>query len=263
MSPRRWLGCCAITLALAACGTTRPPPSPPARKQPARAARPVSPPPLPGEQDVPDVELPGELYAVKPGDTLWSIARAAGSSVDELSEVNGLRDTDTLSVGQSLFIPAPDPMAPPPPPGPALEQEAFPPDVPPLTPTGDPPPFVWPIKDGVLFSEFGPRQGSHHDGMDLGAPEGTPVLAAGDGDVVYAGQDNGAYGLLVIVKHAEERVTIYAHNQQNLVAEGQRVKQGQVIARVGATGAAQTPHVHFEVRVKRRPVDPVPLLPVE
>lgn len=237
--------------AVASCGTTRPAPAPAAPPPPRTSARATV------------TEPPGEAYTVRPGDTLWSIARNHGSSVDEVAEVNGLTDAEPLRVGQVLFIPAPDPLAPPPPVGPSVEQEVLPPDAPPLTPRGEAPVFQWPVKEGVLFSEFGARQGSLHDGIDLGAPEGTPVLAAGDGEVLFSGDDKGAFGVLVILRHAGDRITVYAHNQVNLVKEGQQVKQGQVIARIGHTGAASTPHIHFEVREKRKPVDPVAYLPLE
>jgi murein DD-endopeptidase MepM/ murein hydrolase activator NlpD len=189
------------------------------------------------------------------GDTLWSIAEYHGATVEELAEVNSLDNADTLATGQVLFIPAQRPT------------QAQTPTPAPEAPGGQPPllgPVLsWPLEEGVLFSEFGPRQGAFHDGIDLGAPEGTPVLAAADGQVLFAGDNQGAFGNLVIVGHSDDRVTVYAHNDVNLVREGQGVRKGQVIARVGRTGNAQSPHVHFEVRQGRRPVNPVSLLPPE
>jgi murein DD-endopeptidase MepM/ murein hydrolase activator NlpD len=198
---------------------------------------------------------------VKPGDTLWAIAHRHNSSVDEIAEVNGLSNADELTVGQSLFIPAPDDLAPP---GDASPRPASPTSATPARDDKRPPPILaWPLDEGVLFSGFGPRHGSLHDGIDLGAPEGTPIRAAADGTVLFAGADPGAYGLLVILQHPEERITIYAHNQANLVKEGEQVKKGQVIAKVGRTGYVQGPHLHFELRQQRKPIDPVPFLPPE
>lgn len=215
----------------------------------------------PAEPAPPDVaEPPGTWHQVKAGETLWSIAEKYSSSVDEIMEVNGLADADELAVGVSLFIPEPDPMAPAPPPGGQL---------PPPDPDEDKPPVVvnaplmWPLKEGVLFSEFGERHGAVHDGIDLGAPEGTAILAAADGDVIFAGTEQGAFGTLLVIQHADDRITVYAHNQVNLVKEGQKVKQGTVVAKVGRTGTAQSPHVHFEVRHRRKPVNPLTLLPPE
>lgn len=239
----------ALTAGTACMGTTRPvtPPTPAPQPPPAPASSAPQP--------------PGTLHTVAAGDTLWSLAVRYGSSVDELAEVNGLTDSDTLGVGQVLFIPAPDPMAPPPPPGGAATPEA---PALPVPPTGEgTPALMWPVDQGVLFSGFGPRQGSTHDGIDLGAPEGTPIRAAAAGVVLFAGTNQGAFGSLIILKHANDTVTVYAHNRANMVRQGQSVAQGQVIGEVGTTGTAQTPHVHFEVRVQRRPVDPEPLLPEE
>lgn len=217
-----------------------------------RATRPATTPPQ-------GADLPGTLHTVQPGDTLWSLAARYHSTVDELAEVNGLHQEDVLGVGQVLFIPAPDPMAPPPPPGgePAATGRGPAPPAPPAAAR-----FAWPLGQGVLFSGFGPRQGAPHDGIDLGAPEGTPVLAAADGVVIFSGS-RGAFGNLVIVQHAEDNVTVYAHNRRNLAREGDRVRRGQTIAEVGTSGNAQTPHVHFEIRVQRKPVDPEPLLPAD
>ncbi|MEW5849682.1 MAG: M23 family metallopeptidase [Myxococcota bacterium] len=218
---------------------------------------PETPATVPPPSEPEGTDPPGTTHVVQPGETLWTIADKYDTSVDEIAEVNGVEDPDALAVGQTLFIPAPDPMAIPQ----ARERQRTDTSPPPPNTAGTP--FIWPLDQGVVFSEYGPRQGSFHDGMDMGAPEGTPIRAAADGEVLFAGDDKGAFGLLVVLQHADERVTVYAHNQVNLVKEGQRVKQGDVIARVGRTGYAQSPHLHFEVRQKRKAVDPAPLLPPE
>jgi murein DD-endopeptidase MepM/ murein hydrolase activator NlpD len=117
----------------------------------------------------------------------------------------------------------------------------------------------WPVA-GKITSKFGPRRGSFHDGLDISAPLGTPILAAASGEVIYSGALRG-YGNLVILRHRGGYVTIYAHNQKNLVREGKAVRRGQVIARVGQTGRASGPHLHFEVRKDNLARNPLRYLP--
>jgi hypothetical protein len=117
----------------------------------------------------------------------------------------------------------------------------------------------WPVS-GPLSSPFGARWGHRHEGIDLAVAEGTPVHAACDGVVAYAGHRLRGYGNLVILKHAGALSTVYAHNRTLLVREGERVGRGQVIALSGQTGHATAPHVHFEVREDARPVDPLKYL---
>lgn len=100
-----------------------------------------------------------------------------------------------------------------------------------------------------------------HDGIDIAAPEGTPIHAAAAGEVVYADSRLAGYGKLIILRHRYNQFTAYAHNQRNLVHKGDRVKAGQVIARVGKTGRATAPHLHFEIRRGSTPVDPFSYLP--
>lgn len=118
----------------------------------------------------------------------------------------------------------------------------------------------WPIK-GSLNSRFGRRGSRMHDGIDIGAKEGTPVYAAASGEVVYSDQRLSGYGKLIIIRHSRDMFTAYAHNQRNLVRKGDRVNSGDVIARVGKTGRATGPHLHFEVRRGSTPVDPLAYLP--
>lgn len=118
----------------------------------------------------------------------------------------------------------------------------------------------WPLKARVT-SRFGRRGSRMHDGIDIGAKEGTPVYAAAAGEVVYSDQRLSGYGKLIIIRHSRDMFTAYAHNQRNLVRKGNRVKSGDVIARVGRTGRASAPHLHFEVRRGSTPVDPLAYLP--
>jgi lipoprotein NlpD len=97
-------------------------------------------------------------------------------------------------------------------------------------------------------------------GIDIAGSAGQDVQAAADGVVVYSGAGLVGYGELIIVKHSEEWLSAYAHNQQRLVNEGARVGAGQVIARMGRTGAPRD-MLHFEIRRNGKPVDPLALLP--
>jgi lipoprotein NlpD len=121
------------------------------------------------------------------------------------------------------------------------------------------PHLQWPVK-GVLTSRFGLRDGAIHDGIDVAAPRGTPIVAADDAEVLWVGVQRG-YGNLVILKHFDGLVTLYAHNDVQVVKAGDRVRRGQEIARVGETGRATGPHVHFEVRRERMPRNPLFFLP--
>jgi murein DD-endopeptidase MepM/ murein hydrolase activator NlpD len=119
--------------------------------------------------------------------------------------------------------------------------------------------LLWPI-EGQITSRFGPRRGSFHDGLDISSPLGTPILAAASGEVIYSGALRG-YGNLVILRHREGYATVYAHTQKNLVKEGERVRRGQAIARVGQTGRASGPHLHFEIRKDNLARNPLRYLP--
>lgn len=113
-------------------------------------------------------------------------------------------------------------------------------------------PSGWPVRTGYITSYYGmrvhptKRRRIFHEGVDFAAPRGTPIVAVADGVVIYSGRRSG-YGQMVDIRHVNGLVTRYAHNQSNLVQEGQQVRQGQKIATVGSSGTATGPHVHFEV----------------
>jgi murein DD-endopeptidase MepM/ murein hydrolase activator NlpD len=127
-------------------------------------------------------------------------------------------------------------------------------------PALSPIPLSWPV-NGLLSSPFGPRGYGFHTGIDLAAPPGTPVAAAASGTVTWAAKLHGGWGLLVVIAHVDHVRTLYAHLSEIDVAVGDRVSAGQMIGRVGATGEALGPHLHFEVRVRDAAVDPLPALP--
>lgn len=213
------------------------------------------------EKPLEEAEPVGIFHSLQAGETLWGLATSYGVPVDELIEVNGIDHPQELQVGRLVFIPDIDRMAPQPdvtatakapPPAPQVNARS----------SATEAHLGWPVAEGVLYADFGVRNGIRHDGIDLGAPAGSPVLAAAAGEVVYVGHDR-AFGNLVILHHADDLVTVYAHNQKVQVQIGSRVGAGEVIALVGQSGRAEGPHLHFEVREKSRPVDPLSLLPPE
>lgn len=121
-------------------------------------------------------------------------------------------------------------------------------------------PKGWPIR-GRITSDFGTRESPHHgkmerhEGIDISAPRGTPIYASADGIVSFSGWGKGN-GNMVIIEHGMGFMTIYAHNSKNLVIEGQKVKRGDKIALVGATGNATGSHLHYEVWLNNKPVNP-------
>jgi lipoprotein NlpD len=222
---------------------------------------------------------PGSWYVVEPGETLQQIAARVGVPVEDLIEINGLSRTSEVRAGRLIYVLGRIPGASggstagapgsgwstrtvaetrplPPPPG----QVALPPASVRLAP--GPGTFRWPLDAAAVGSPFGHREGRQHEGIDLPAPIGTPVHAAGDGQVIYAGDGIRGYGNLVVVEHAGDLLTVYAHNSELLVREGDRVVAGQRIALVGQSGRASGPHLHFEVRSGQIPQDPMTYLPV-
>lgn len=111
--------------------------------------------------------------------------------------------------------------------------------------------FLWPVPNFYkVSSHFGPRGKKHHDGVDIPAPKGTPIVAVDTGVVIYS--DNGirGYGNMLVIAHGNDMFTVYAHNKKNKVDKGDKVKRGEIIAEVGNTGRSSGPHLHFEIRVK-------------
>lgn len=241
------------------------------------------------------VETPqGRFHTVKPGETGIAIARAYGVPWSRLVTLNQLKPPYALEVGDRLRLPSRQqvaaqspaerartyqldiddlitggepaeggqlvaggrPAARPTPPA-----ATAPPVLAPVpVPAGPEPQFVWPV-EGRVVSGFGPKAGGRfNDGINLKAQAGEAVRAAADGIVAYAGDAIAGFGNLLLIKHAGGWVSAYAHNQSLLVARGDRVRQGEPIARAGATGAVTEPQVHFELRRGRTPVDPAKVI---
>jgi len=116
--------------------------------------------------------------------------------------------------------------------------------------------FIWPLRHFEVSSHFGNRRGRLHSGIDLKAPRGTAIHAAAHGRVKFSGYKSG-YGQMIVIDHGRGIETAYAHNNRNLVAVGQRVLQGEVIARVGRSGRTSGYHLHFEFRRHGQALNPV------
>ena len=125
--------------------------------------------------------------------------------------------------------------------------------------------FVWPVDEArsVISSEYGPRWNRQHRGIDIAGESGTPIRAAAPGKVIYSGNGLGGYGNVLIVQHDTRLMTLYAHNDELLVSEGQSVAQGEKIAHMGSTGRSTGPHLHFEVRDGDERCNPRVFLPAD
>jgi len=190
--------------------------------------------------------------------------------LEVLLRENALEDPTQLAAGTQLWIPGADRelSVPPAQAGSAVARMSTirrhsPSTIPraggrPLDPAARGEPLAWPAPC-VLISGFGERDRDHHEGIDLACPEGTPIRAADDGVVLFSGEQRG-YGKLVLVAHDRDLVTVYAHNARNLVSQGDKVSRGEEIARVGRSGNATGPHLHFEVRIAAQPRDPLGFL---
>jgi murein DD-endopeptidase MepM/ murein hydrolase activator NlpD len=229
------------------------------------------------------------VHVVAPGETLHSIARLYGKPVLVLAKANNIPPDTMVKVGDRITIPgagsataAVSPAAPPAlaaprgeavvgslatadsphsarlaSPVPSEGQESA---VKTAEPAGSLPSFRWPVR-GRVIAGFGPKpNGLQNDGINLAVPEGTPVKAAEDGVVAYAGNELKGYGNLVLVRHSNGFVTAYAHASEILVKRGDAVKRGQVIVKSGQTGSVTSPQLHFEIRKGATPVDPAQYL---
>jgi murein DD-endopeptidase MepM/ murein hydrolase activator NlpD len=119
----------------------------------------------------------------------------------------------------------------------------------------------WPLDAYIVSSEFGERWGKVHKGMDMAADVGEPVYAIADAEVIYAGDGLRGYGNVVILRHDKKTSSLYAHNSELKVKQGDHVKQGTLIALLGSTGHSTGPHVHFEIRDGDTAVNPRTVLP--
>jgi LysM repeat protein len=197
----------------------------------------------------------GSRGLVRSGDTVLSVAQRYGMTVSDLLRLNPGVEMASLTPGIQLRVAPSAPMrahmllALRPAGSGALSWPDLPnlPQVPqaPLPGSG-PGDYIWPTQ-GVFSSGYGWRWGRMHKGIDLANRTGTPIVAAKEGRVSFAGWHDGGYGYLVEISHADGSTTRYAHNSRLLVGQGQEVRQGEVISQMGSTGNSTGPHLHFEI----------------
>ncbi len=218
------------------------------------------------------------VHVVAAGETLTKIAHQYGKSVAEIAKANNILPYAKVSVGDRIVIPGARISSAAPEAEPAANKvvaSAAPAQSASMvTPAADAPGtdtsakataeatpgFRWPVR-GRIIAGFGPKpNGQQNDGIDVAVPENTPIKAAEDGVVAYAGNELKGYGNLILVRHPNGYVTAYAHAKELLVKRGDQIKRGEVIAKSGQSGNVDAPQLHFEVRKGSAPVDPMQFL---
>ncbi len=229
------------------------------------------------------------VHVIAPGETLSKLSRKYKKSVAEIARANNIAPHTMVKMGDRIIIPGlrtqvaaapkqqPVAQAQPAPAPRMANNNAAPPSnstASRISPAADNPApekskadvagampsFRWPVRGRVIAAYGSKPSGQQNDGINVAVPEGTPIKAAEEGVVVYAGNELKTYGNLVLVRHSNGYVTAYAHASEILVKRDEAVKRGQTIARAGQTGNVSTPQVHFEIRKGSSPVDPVPYL---
>lgn len=236
---------------------------------------------------------PANLHTTVAGDTIYSLSRKYKVTPQSIASANNLTLSTQLRIGQQVRIPAgaapianaPQPVQQQLPPQrnvqtvPVQQQAQTPTFVqsenvpapenvgvvrattpPAVTDTpraqNAAPTFHWPVR-GRILSAYGRKpNGQQNDGINVSVPEGTPIRASEDGVVAYAGNELKGFGNLVLIRHADNWVTAYAHLGTIDVKKDQKVKRGDIVARAGQTGGVTSPQLHFEIRKGSNPVDP-------
>lgn len=195
--------------------------------------------------DIGRVSTPGIYHEVRRGETIWHISKIYDVSLREIINSNRLPDASKIEVGQLIFVPGISDIA---------DRDSYAK----ITKSES---FIWPVK-GVVVSYFGSTKNMiRNKGIDIEASEGTGILASRGGKVTFASNHLKGYGKTIIIDHLDGFQTVYAHNRDNFVNVDQRVKQNDVIAKVGKTGRVKKPTLHFEIRKKHKPQNPFYYLP--
>gem|GEM_PF-216643 len=219
--------------------------------------------------------MQGTFHVVKKGDTVLSLARLYGVNTRDIEHWNPSEVSRGLPPGCTVYVPkctrsAKRPrgstIAKVPSKASIIRQNPQATKVASFRAEGvtEKASFIWPVS-GRLLSKFGQRSGRAHTGIDICAEQGTIIRAAMGGKVIYSGVMKG-YGNVIILDHQNGYFTVYGHNEKNRAYRGTStspmfVKRGQIIATVGQTGNATSPHLHFEIRRSNDAINPLPLLP--
>jgi len=210
----------------------------------------------------PSRKTKGVYHTVKKGETLWRICSTYKAALQEVAEINNIKNTAQIKAGDRIFIPG------------ATKPLGVPAPVQPKTKRKIPHPdkkqqqeikqhaglFRWPLQ-GTIIAGFGIVKGMKHDGINIKTPAGTTIKAAAGGEVVFSSMLEG-YGKTIILQHTDSYATVYANNQLNLVKNGSWVKQGHAIAKVGTSNKkSNVPYLHFQIRRYNRPRNPLFYLP--
>ena len=227
----------------------------------------------------------GIYHTVKPGQTLYRIAKTYGIEESRLAQINNINDPTQLKVNQRLYIPGIS--QPRKVPSTASTSASKSPRVTTASPATQKKPavvarqptvkkpaatkttstakpvkgtFIWPAK-GKLLNKFGKQDKNVYKGIEIGVPKGTSVVAAASGKVIYSGSAIAGYGNLVILEHSDSYFSVYGYNHKNLVKMDDYVGQGDKIALSGLPPNGQSARLHFEIRKGKSAVNPILYLP--
>ncbi|MDO8505325.1 MAG: M23 family metallopeptidase [bacterium] len=194
----------------------------------------------------------GVTHIVKKGETLGGIVKKYGASIEEVQQINTLAEV-TIAPGIKIIIPGGRPYSAPVAAKPPVRREIIVPPSIAALPGGK---FLWPLRSKIITQYFSWR----HAGLDVGDKIGAPIYAVENGVVELAGWGAGGWGNMVLVNHGNGLKTRYAHASKLLVAPGQQVNKGQVIALIGSTGRSTGPHLHLAVYLNGRTINPLQYL---
>ena len=189
----------------------------------------------------------GIYHTVDKGETLWKISKAYNADIKEIIEANRIDNQEFITAGQNLFIPdakrrininLSEPVG-------VTSRKGY----------------IWPVQGRVVSYYGSIADNVKNKGIDIAAPQGTNVVAARSGKVVFSDDKVKGLGKTLIIQHDNGYSTLYAYNSENLVSPGDNVEQNQAIAKVGRTGRAKKPSLHFQIRKGHEPENPYYYLP--